>query len=145
MGAGHLWLLKPSGFWLDSYAPAPPSSQGPGIYTPNCEATGCWHCCFAGDEQRHGGCWDLAKVSQEVCGGCSGENSLKDGGQPPSTLQVGKRAKTHTDSHVSEQRQSLTLGKRQVHGDIPSSSSFVQLCLSFTLSREDLIWEVHGF
>lgn len=37
-------------------------------FTPQ---TGCWQCWFRGDEQRHRGCWDLAKGSQEVCGGCS--------------------------------------------------------------------------
>lgn len=72
-------MLKWSGIWLDSHVTAPLSGQDPGIYIPNCEATGCWHCCFTGDEQRHRGCWDLADVSQVVCGGCSGE---KDDGQP---------------------------------------------------------------
>lgn len=64
-------MLKWSGFWLNSLVTAPLSCQDPGIYIPNCEATGCWHLWFTGDEQRHRGCWDLAKVSQVVCGGYS--------------------------------------------------------------------------
>lgn len=104
-----LTLLKWSGFWFDSYVLSLLPCQGSGIYTPKCEATGCWQCCFRGDEQRQWGCWDLAKGSQEVCSGCSWKNSLKNGGQPPCTQWGGRRAKTRTDSCVREQRQSLAL------------------------------------
>lgn len=126
-----LIMLKWSGFWVSSYVPAPLSSQGPGIYTPNCEGTRCWHCFFTGDEQRHRGCWDLAKVSQEFCGGCCRENSLKDGGQPPSTQQGEPR---HRQIPMSESKgRALLWGRAKSHPwDIPYSSSFVQLCLSFT-------------
>ena len=144
--AGHLWLCW-SGCWLNSYVPAPLSSQIPGIDMPNWEARGCWHCLFTSDEQRPRGCWDLAKVSQEVCGGCSRENSLKYGGQPPSTQRGGRRAKAHTDSHAREQKQSFALGSCQIPsmGTSPSAAPLCSCASALHSSWEDLIWEAHRF
>lgn len=139
-----LTMLKWTGSRLNSYVLSPLPFEGPGICTPKCETTEYWQCCFRGDEQRHRGCWDPTKGSQEARGGCSCKNNLKmvDNDLPP--CKEGGEPR-HVQIPVSESKgRALLCGCAKSH---PWGHRF-QLCA--TVSRlytppEKLIWEGRGF